>query len=161
MIPTSSSSPRLPLSPLLWVGYLPPLSGPAVNPWIVGVKFLLFLYCFAARKGSSQVQMLWEDHRNDLFVNGFGKMDPVPQPPTKSTNVSQVFSCPRAVANGLGVCPPLTVVRPPSDATSQSFGSHGRHHRTPTPWISVPYSFFLTVFPIPADWHWCQLLLDL
>ncbi|KAF9654436.1 CDF-like metal transporter [Thelephora ganbajun] len=38
----------------------------------LGVKLLLFLYCFAVKKSSSQVQMLWEDHRNDLFVNGFG-----------------------------------------------------------------------------------------
>ena len=75
-----SSSPQLPLSPLLWVGYLSPVSGPAADPRTIGVKFLLFLYCFAARKGSSQVQMLWEDHRNDLFVNGFGKMGPMPQP---------------------------------------------------------------------------------
>ena len=37
-----------------------------------GVKFLLFLYCFGYRKASSQVRMLWEDHRNDLFINGFG-----------------------------------------------------------------------------------------
>ncbi|BEI81019.1 hypothetical protein CcaverHIS002_0201790 [Cutaneotrichosporon cavernicola] len=36
-----------------------------------GVKFLLFLYCFAIRGASSQVQVLWEDHRNDLFANGF------------------------------------------------------------------------------------------
>ncbi|RPD64685.1 CDF-like metal transporter [Lentinus tigrinus ALCF2SS1-7] len=38
----------------------------------LGVKFLLFLYCFGYRKVSSQVRMLWEDHRNDLFINGFG-----------------------------------------------------------------------------------------
>ncbi|KIY51231.1 hypothetical protein FISHEDRAFT_64270 [Fistulina hepatica ATCC 64428] len=38
----------------------------------LGVKFLLFLYCFSIRKRSSQVQVLWEDHRNDLFINGFG-----------------------------------------------------------------------------------------
>jgi hypothetical protein len=37
-----------------------------------GVKFMLFLYCFSIRKHSSQVQVLWEDHRNDLFINGFG-----------------------------------------------------------------------------------------
>ena len=24
------------------------------------------------RKNSSQVEVLWEDHRNDLFINGFG-----------------------------------------------------------------------------------------
>ncbi|KAI0714834.1 CDF-like metal transporter [Earliella scabrosa] len=38
----------------------------------LGVKFLLFLYCFGYRHASSQVRMLWEDHRNDLFINGFG-----------------------------------------------------------------------------------------
>ncbi|KAF9786879.1 CDF-like metal transporter [Thelephora terrestris] len=38
----------------------------------LGVKFVLFLYCSAVRKSSSQVQVLWEDHRNDLFINGFG-----------------------------------------------------------------------------------------
>jgi len=38
----------------------------------LGTKFLLFLYCFSIRKNSSQVQILWEDHRNDLWVNGFG-----------------------------------------------------------------------------------------
>ncbi|KAH9932070.1 CDF manganese transporter [Epithele typhae] len=37
-----------------------------------GVKFILFLYCFSLRKRSSQVQVLWEDHRNDLWINGFG-----------------------------------------------------------------------------------------
>ena len=29
-----------------------------------GVKFALFIFCFAIRKWSSQVQVLWEDHRN-------------------------------------------------------------------------------------------------
>lgn len=38
------------------------------------MKFLLFLYCFGLRSKSSQVQVLWEDHRNDLFINGFGKV---------------------------------------------------------------------------------------
>ncbi|KZW01991.1 CDF-like metal transporter [Exidia glandulosa HHB12029] len=38
----------------------------------LGVKFLLFLYCFPLRKKSSQVEVLWEDHRNDLYINGFG-----------------------------------------------------------------------------------------
>ncbi|SJK99496.1 related to mitochondrial Fe2+ transporter MMT1 and related transporters (cation diffusion facilitator superfamily) [Armillaria ostoyae] len=42
----------------------------------VGVAFvtkvLLFLYCFSIRNSSSQVQVLWEDHRNDLLINGFG-----------------------------------------------------------------------------------------
>ncbi|KZP28902.1 CDF-like metal transporter [Athelia psychrophila] len=36
------------------------------------VKFVLFLYCWGLRAKSSQVHVLWEDHRNDLFVNGFG-----------------------------------------------------------------------------------------
>ncbi|ORY56818.1 CDF manganese transporter [Leucosporidium creatinivorum] len=35
-------------------------------------KFCLFLYCYSIRGKSSQVQVLWEDHRNDLFINGFG-----------------------------------------------------------------------------------------
>jgi len=38
----------------------------------LGVKFALFLYCYALRSKSSQVEVLWEDHRNDLFINGFG-----------------------------------------------------------------------------------------
>jgi hypothetical protein len=37
-----------------------------------GVKFLLFLYCYSSRSKSSQVEVLWEDHRNDLFINSFG-----------------------------------------------------------------------------------------
>ncbi|KAK2732902.1 hypothetical protein FQN55_003864 [Onygenales sp. PD_40] len=35
-------------------------------------KFSLFLYCWALRNQYSQVRILWEDHRNDLFINGFG-----------------------------------------------------------------------------------------
>ncbi|KAF8326211.1 CDF-like metal transporter [Cantharellus anzutake] len=31
----------------------------------LAVKFLLFVYCLPLRKSSSQVQILWEDHRND------------------------------------------------------------------------------------------------
>ncbi|KAI0286855.1 CDF-like metal transporter [Russula aff. rugulosa BPL654] len=38
----------------------------------LGVKFLLFLYCYSLRSRSSQVEVLWEDHRNDLFINSFG-----------------------------------------------------------------------------------------
>jgi len=38
----------------------------------LGVKFLLFLYCWGLRNKSSQVHVLWEDHRNDLFINSFG-----------------------------------------------------------------------------------------
>ncbi|KAG6820670.1 hypothetical protein H0H93_013521 [Arthromyces matolae] len=38
----------------------------------LGVKLILFLYSFSLRSKSSQVHILWEDHRNDLFINGFG-----------------------------------------------------------------------------------------
>ncbi|KAG9313935.1 hypothetical protein JVU11DRAFT_4709 [Chiua virens] len=38
----------------------------------LGVKILLFLYCYTLRSKSSQVHILWEDHRNDIFINGFG-----------------------------------------------------------------------------------------
>lgn len=37
------------------------------------VKFILFVYSYSIRKSSSQVQVLWEDHRNDLWINTFGK----------------------------------------------------------------------------------------
>lgn len=40
----------------------------------LGVKFVLFLYCLSLRNKSSQVRVLWEDHRNDLFINFFGKV---------------------------------------------------------------------------------------
>ncbi|KAJ7712420.1 CDF-like metal transporter [Mycena metata] len=43
---------------------------------VVGFAFLtklvLFIYCFSIRSKNSQVRVLWEDHRNDLFINGFG-----------------------------------------------------------------------------------------
>ncbi|KAL1963550.1 hypothetical protein VTN77DRAFT_7995 [Rasamsonia byssochlamydoides] len=35
-------------------------------------KLALFLYCWALRNQFSQVRILWEDHRNDLLINGFG-----------------------------------------------------------------------------------------
>ncbi|KAF2034010.1 hypothetical protein EK21DRAFT_57419 [Setomelanomma holmii] len=57
-------------------------SGPGVNdfslPSVIAVavafttKFGLFLYCWAIRNKYSQVRILWEDHRNDLSINGFG-----------------------------------------------------------------------------------------
>lgn len=40
-------------------------------------KFSLFLYCWALRNKYSQIRILWEDHRNDLFINGFGIMTSV------------------------------------------------------------------------------------
>ncbi|KAI9739289.1 MAG: hypothetical protein M1834_007502 [Cirrosporium novae-zelandiae] len=36
------------------------------------VKLLLFFYCWSLRNTYSQIRILWEDHRNDLFINGFG-----------------------------------------------------------------------------------------
>jgi len=43
---------------------------------IVGIAFLtklaLFTYCWALRNMYSQVRILWEDHRNDLLINGIG-----------------------------------------------------------------------------------------
>ncbi|KAF8172692.1 CDF-like metal transporter [Pholiota molesta] len=38
----------------------------------LAVKGVLFLYSYSLRKSSSQVQVLWQDHRNDLWINGFG-----------------------------------------------------------------------------------------
>ncbi|KAH6917075.1 cation diffusion facilitator 1 [Coprinopsis sp. MPI-PUGE-AT-0042] len=38
----------------------------------LAVKLSLFIYSFSIRKQSSQVQVLWEDHRNDVVVNAFG-----------------------------------------------------------------------------------------
>ncbi|KAF8208741.1 CDF manganese transporter [Mycena galopus ATCC 62051] len=35
-------------------------------------KLVLFIYCFSIRSKNSQVRVLWEDHRNDLFINGLG-----------------------------------------------------------------------------------------
>jgi len=49
--------------------YLPSVIAVAVA---FSTKFSLFLYCWALRNKYSQVRILWEDHRNDLFINGFG-----------------------------------------------------------------------------------------
>ena len=35
-------------------------------------KLTLFFYCWGIKAEYSQVRILWEDHRNDLFINGFG-----------------------------------------------------------------------------------------
>ncbi|WAR55707.1 hypothetical protein PtB15_6B450 [Puccinia triticina] len=35
-------------------------------------KAALFFYCWAVRNQDGQVRVLWEDHRNDLFINAFG-----------------------------------------------------------------------------------------
>lgn len=36
-----------------------------------GIKLFLAVYCFIFRKHSSQLEMLWEDNRNDCFEYGF------------------------------------------------------------------------------------------
>jgi cation diffusion facilitator family transporter len=35
-------------------------------------KFGLWLYCWALKDKYSQINILWQDHRNDMFINGFG-----------------------------------------------------------------------------------------
>lgn len=40
-------------------------------------KLALFFYCFALRNQVSQIRILWEDHRNDLLINGIGVMTSV------------------------------------------------------------------------------------
>jgi len=35
-------------------------------------KLALFLYCWGLRNKYGQVRILWQDHRNDLFINGLG-----------------------------------------------------------------------------------------
>lgn len=37
-----------------------------------GTKFLLFMYCWMLKDKYSQVHILWQDHRNDMMINGFG-----------------------------------------------------------------------------------------
>ncbi|EGS20997.1 uncharacterized protein CTHT_0028370 [Thermochaetoides thermophila DSM 1495] len=37
-----------------------------------GTKFTLFLYTWSIKNRYSQVGILWQDHRNDLLINGFG-----------------------------------------------------------------------------------------
>ncbi|KAL8987991.1 MAG: hypothetical protein Q9177_002867 [Variospora cf. flavescens] len=36
------------------------------------IKLILFCYCWALRDKYSQIHILWEDHRNDMFINGLG-----------------------------------------------------------------------------------------
>lgn len=40
-------------------------------------KLVLFLFCWALRNQVSQIRILWEDHRNDLLINGFGLLTSV------------------------------------------------------------------------------------
>ncbi|KAJ5578441.1 uncharacterized protein N7459_007405 [Penicillium hispanicum] len=56
------------------------LTSPFHLPSVIAVavafctKLALFLYCFALRNQVSQIRILWEDHRNDLLINGIGLM---------------------------------------------------------------------------------------
>lgn len=40
-------------------------------------KLALFCYCWTLRNSYSQIRILWEDHRNDLLINGFGLLTSV------------------------------------------------------------------------------------
>ncbi len=40
-------------------------------------KLALFFYCWSLRNVYSQVRILWEDHRNDVLINGFGLLTSV------------------------------------------------------------------------------------
>ncbi|KAK7753108.1 hypothetical protein SLS62_004839 [Diatrype stigma] len=40
-------------------------------------KLVLFLYCWGIKDNYSQVDILWQDHRNDLLINGFGVLTSV------------------------------------------------------------------------------------
>ena len=37
-------------------------------------KVTLFLYCWTLRNTYSQIRIIWQDHRNDIIINGFGLM---------------------------------------------------------------------------------------
>jgi hypothetical protein len=82
--------------------HLPTLSA-LINP-LEGVKFLLFLYCYSLRSKSSQVEVLWEDHRNDLFINSFGEVSRLRHLELYINACAQVSSCQLEAANWLGVC---------------------------------------------------------
>jgi hypothetical protein len=69
-----------------------------------GVKFLLFLYCYSTRSKSSQVEVLWEDHRNDLFINSFGENSRLRRTGLYIDACAQASSCRLEAANWLGVC---------------------------------------------------------
>ncbi|CAJ2507952.1 Uu.00g091380.m01.CDS01 [Anthostomella pinea] len=40
-------------------------------------KLALFFYCWGLKDKYSQIDILWQDHRNDLFINGFGVLTSV------------------------------------------------------------------------------------
>ena len=96
----------------------------------LGVKFLLFLYCFMFRKQSSQVAMLWEDHRNDLFINTFGTYPPRP---TSSFLIISPGILMSAGGSKLRWCkrsPHSSHFRALTPHNVTRAGPHGGHHRT-------------------------------
>lgn len=94
----------------------------------IAVKLVLFLYCSAVRKNSSQVHVLWEDHRNDLFINGFGTVNSSLRLLIRATYPPQVSLHPRVAANGPGVCPLLEHSALLSNSSTSRLGPYGRHH---------------------------------
>ena len=42
-----------------------------------GTKLALCFYCYGIKDNYSQVDILWQDHRNDLLINGFGVLTSV------------------------------------------------------------------------------------
>ena len=61
-------------------------------------KLSLFLYCWALRNKYSQIRILWEDHRNDLFINGFGLLTSVGGSKLRFVYSSMLLDRPEAVA---------------------------------------------------------------
>lgn len=59
----------------------------------LGVKIILFFYCLAYRKHSTQVEMLYQDHRNDLWINTFGGYTPASYFIQTSTNYRYPHVC--------------------------------------------------------------------
>ena len=45
-----------------------------LNIKLVAGKLCLLVYCFPLRESSSQVDVLWEDHRNDACISTFGEL---------------------------------------------------------------------------------------
>jgi hypothetical protein len=48
--------------------------------------------------------VLWEDHRNDLFINSFGEISCLCRPGSYIDACAQASSCQLEAANWLGVC---------------------------------------------------------
>lgn len=86
----------------------------------LGVKFVLFLYCMSLRKSSSQVEVLWEDHRNDLWINGFGNVSLAIVGFASlciNSGPTQGCSCRRVGVKSLGVSKPLYYPTPRQNTT--------------------------------------------